>query len=122
MAVFGKVSGYFAPRGATDNELFRWRTKPKDTQSDGSSSPPSLACAEPDPEYWSIAPGNPARLSFILGFEMAGATGMTIIDKSLRALFLQPFIYNIPAFADFVNAPTPSCAPILVEGANAERT
>ena len=82
-----------------------------------------LACVEPIVErIWLIGTWNLARLRFVRGFEMAAATDMTIVDQSLARSFPGVSIYNIRAFADFVNAPTPVCAPILVVGVNAERT
>ena len=38
--------------------------------------------------------------------------GLEIVTaRIVRRNFPNAFIYNIPAFADFVNAPTPACAP-----------
>jgi hypothetical protein len=52
---------------------------------------------------------------------MAAAADMTVVDQSLARTFAAAPIYNIRAFADFVNAPTPVRAPILIASLNADK-
>ena len=47
---------------------------------------------------------------------------MTIVHQSFARSFPAASIYNIPGFAEFVNAPTPLWQPILVAGVNADGT
>ena len=67
-----------------------------------------------------IGHGNLARLRFVRGFQHGGSH-VTVVGETSRATFPSLSIYNIRAFAEFVNAPTP-CALIPVAGVNAERT
>ena len=46
------------------------------------------------------------RLPFACGFKTAAATDLIIVDQALARTFLGASIYNIPAIANFVNAPT----------------
>ena len=88
MAVFGKVSGYLAHRDAIGNECFRWMTKPIGTQSDAGIAAGGLACVEAQWRiYWRLGPGNLASLRFVLSFEMAAATDMTIVCQAFARQF-----------------------------------
>jgi hypothetical protein len=57
------------------------------------------------------------------GFRFRRGRGdMIFIDHCRRATSPLFLYYNIQAFADFVNAPTPRCAPISVAGVTSGRT
>jgi hypothetical protein len=106
MAVFGKVSGCLAPRDAIDNEFFRWLPKPKrhTKRRLGIAAAGSLALS---PMVNVLA--DPPRESSHLAVRSRirdGRGHVTIVDQSLARTIPSVPIYNIRAFANFINAPT----------------
>ena len=68
------------------------------------------------------SPRESSQVAIVLGFEMAGATDMTIIDKSLAGIFPTALYIQYTGFCRFRECTYALVRPILVEGANAERT
>ena len=110
MAVFGKVDDCLVPRGAFDNDFFRWLKKPKGIQKRhlDIADVGSLA-SSPMANVLAGKPKESSQAAVRSRFRDGGGD-VTIVQQFFARTFHAVSIYNIPAFANFINAPTRSSA------------